>query len=122
MCVVSMIHDHFDPIIPTIDPEPWKRSDSDPWRNDPSTIPAFDLRELDDIIKEFRRLLDMAKTIDIKTNQPDCVDPEKAKLQDRIVELEKLIAQPPQFVIVSGGKIEPGRYRVIEGKLYKEIE
>jgi hypothetical protein len=58
----------------------------------------------------------------MKTGQPDCVDPEKAKLSDRVAELEKLLASPHEFVIVSGGNVEPGRYRVIDGKLYRAVE
>jgi hypothetical protein len=44
-----------------------------------------DLRTL---IDEFRRALEAAKTVDLLTGQPDCVDPEKAKLEERVARLE----------------------------------
>ena len=124
MCVVSMVHDHFEPVVPWIEPfDP----NGGQWPPVVQPKPAPDLGkalaalDLADLLKEFRELIEAAKLIDIKTKQPDCVDPEKAKLQDRVAELERLLASPPEFVIVSGGQIEPGRYRVIDGKLYRAV-
>lgn len=37
----------------------------------------------------FRRLIQDAKTFDVEAGQPDCEDPEKAKLEEHIDELEK---------------------------------
>ena len=128
MCVVSMIHDHFEPVVPWVEPYP---IDTTGWPPHPPTAKPFAFSKSSEVaaaldlaalLKEFRDLIEAAKLIDIKTKQPDCVDPEKVKLQDRVAELEKLIAQPPEFVIVSGGQIEPGRYRVIGGKLYRAVE
>lgn len=39
-------------------------------------------------IERFRELVADAKQFDIETNQPDCEDEEKAKLLERIAELE----------------------------------
>ena len=39
-------------------------------------------------IRAFRRLYEAARAFDIKTGQPDCEDPEKAKLLKRVDELE----------------------------------
>jgi len=62
MCAVSVIYDMFG-----------KQPDS--WY----TLPRIDL---------FHSMVSAAKTFDIETNQPDCEDAEKAKLLDRIAELE----------------------------------
>lgn len=102
MCVVSMVHDHFQPLIP--DPtQPWKRDGSAV----PSTSPpAIDLgalfsgeatlaefkravAEARQVIEDFKAAVAAAKKVDALTKQPDCVDPEKAKLVERVAELEK---------------------------------
>lgn len=123
MCVVSMVHDGFEPIIPWVETVPaddwWRGPYVAPKANPIDAAPALDLGAL---IKEFRELIEAAKRIDEVTKQPDCVDPEKAKLQERVAELEKLLADPPEFVLAKGGQIEPGRYRVIDGKLYRAVE
>lgn len=62
MCAVSVIYDMFSKL-----PDTWY------------TKPRIDL---------FRNMVADAKTFDIQTNQPDCEDPEKAKLLDRIAALE----------------------------------
>jgi hypothetical protein len=123
MCVMSMVHDHYEPQVPWLEPAPigigWPTPVGPYEIKLPVAPAALDLVAL---LKEFRELIEAAKLIDTKTKQPDCVDPEKAKLQDRVAELEKLLASPPEFVLVSGGQVEPGRYRVIDGKLYKAVE
>jgi len=62
MCAVSVIYDMFG-----------KQPDS--WY----TLPRIDL---------FHSMVSAAKTFDIEINQPDCEDAEKAKVLDRISELE----------------------------------
>lgn len=119
MCVYSMVVDQFQPVIPWIEPEPSKTIGTFTW---PKQEPTLDLNELKKLLDEFKRLVENAKEIDAKTGQPDCVDPEKAKLIDRVIELEKLIANPPEFVIVKGAMMHPGTYRVVDGKLYKAFE
>lgn len=125
MCVVSMVHDEYEPRIPTIRPYvPWVPT-GEPFvvpMAPQADIPSASLRELNALIHEFKRLLENAKEIDEKTGQPDCVDPEKAKLQERVAQLEALLNKAPEFVIVTGGQLEPGRYRVLDGHLYKLVD
>lgn len=129
MCIVSMVHDKMGPAFPDI--QPW---DGRPvYPTVPSVVtspnvvaltaqPSFDFSELKKLIEEFRELIKAATLLDQKLNQPDCVDPEKAKLGEKIAKLESLINSPPEFVIVEGGGLQPGKYRVIDGKLYKALE
>ena len=63
MCAVSVIYDMFRPM-----PDTWYNQE------------RIDL---------FRRLIQDAKTFDVEAGQPDCEDPEKAKLEEHIDELEK---------------------------------
>jgi len=99
MCVLSMVMDHFGPKIPS-----W------PTPNPPNFVfpiaPAapMDLtggfviisREEADrlraLIADFRAAVEAAKAVDRLTAQPDCVDPEKAKLEERVAELEKRLS------------------------------
>jgi hypothetical protein len=80
MCIVSMVYDHYQPLIPQI--SPWQ---TDPWKPYTPPDPAATQR----LIEEFRKALAAAATVDKLTGQPDCEDPEKVKLLDRIAELEK---------------------------------
>jgi hypothetical protein len=110
MCAVSAIYDHHAPLIPRLEPgEPLER-----W--DP--LPALDISQR---LEDFQRAIGIAKAEDVAAGTPDCFDPEKQKLEARVAELEKLLANQPEFVIVSGGNVEPGTYRVIDGKLYRAI-
>jgi hypothetical protein len=63
MCTVSVIYDMFTPL-----PDEWY------------TKERIDL---------FRSMLVLAETFDQETGQPDCVDPEKAKLKEKIDALEE---------------------------------
>lgn len=85
MCVVSMVHDHYWPVF-----EPYT------GRQQTITIPPFptvsnDLEKIIKAIEDFKRAIEAAKTVDSLTQQPDCVDPEKAKLLERVEWLEKEI-------------------------------
>jgi hypothetical protein len=85
MCVVSMVHDHyFDRFKPYVQPQETKW----PWPAEP----PVDTDELRKLIDEFKEAIAAAKKIDVLTKQPDCVDPEKAKLSARVAELEKKLA------------------------------
>ena len=98
MCVYSQVIDHFGPrITPWIQPQPGLPSL--PWTGE--TKPVFTVdgftpeqREgLRKLIKEFWEALKAAETVDRLTGQPDCEDPEKAKLKDRVRELEALLGE-----------------------------
>lgn len=65
MCSVSVIYDMFKPM-------------PDDWYN----------RERIDL---FRRMVSDARLLDKESGQPDCEDPEKAKVESRINEIEKKI-------------------------------
>jgi hypothetical protein len=88
MCVVSNVSDHywdrFRPFLPEPQPFDWSR-----WNPQPSV----DLGELARLIQDFKEAMAAAKTVDRLTKQPDCVDPEKAKLLDRVAELERRLAE-----------------------------
>lgn len=66
MCAVSVVYDMFG-----------KQPDS--WY----TLQRIDL---------FHSMVTDARTFDVEAGQPDCEDPEKAKLEERIAELEKQLA------------------------------
>lgn len=97
MCVVSAVYDYYHPIfddygkvtpnntginIPTM-----------PIGITPATssfiiISQEEVAAIRSLIKEFREAVVAAKVVDKLTNQPDCEDPEKKKLEDRVAELE----------------------------------
>lgn len=121
MCVVSMVMDSFTDKIPWIERYPINPIN-------PFTVPLDyephkpDTIKIDEIIKIFKEAVEAARTVDRLTNQPDCEDSEKAKLEARVVELEKLLITQPEFVLVKRQNMQPGKYRVVEGKLHKVIE
>jgi hypothetical protein len=124
MCVVSMVHDSYTDKLPWV--EPYVPPEAERWaKHVVGTYPLgapIDFNKLREMIDEFRALIEAAKFIDSKLSQPDCLDPEKAKLEEKITQLEAVIAQPTEFVLVKGGNFEPGTYRVIDGKLFKVCE
>lgn len=62
MCTVSVIYDMFAPL-----PDSWY------------TLDRIDL---------FRTMVESAEKFDLETGQPDCADSEKAKIKERINNLE----------------------------------
>lgn len=76
MCFTSAVFDQYQQYIPQ--PQQWQPTPSWP-------TPA----ELRELIDSFNRAFEAAKTFDRLTKQPDCEDPDKAKLLDRIALLEK---------------------------------
>lgn len=89
MCVMSIVHDHYrdqfpggmwPPLVPN--PYPYTPPDN----SHPTPEEQERLRQL---IKDFREAQEAAAKLDKMMKQPDCVDPEKAKLQERVAELEK---------------------------------
>ncbi len=96
ICTVSQVFDHY-----TDKFKPWQI----PWDGTPNPhitpqIPPvlsppmimLPLEELRQLIAEFREAIAAAKTVDRLTGQPDCEDPDKAKLEDRVAVLEKKLA------------------------------
>jgi len=116
--MVSAIYDRYRPLIPEVERHPYDQTFYVPAIQ-PSTTSLEEFRKL---IADFRADVVNAKEADAKAGEPDCLDPEKAKLEDRVRELEAIIAKPPEFVIVKGGNVKPGRYRVLDGMLYKAVE
>ena len=88
MCVVSMVMDHYEPRIQPLD---WTGLGGGTWTNTPGM--REQIEELKKLIAEFKEAVEAAKRIDVLTKQPDCEDPEKVKLLDRVAELERRLDQ-----------------------------
>lgn len=92
MCVYSMVMDdyarRFEPFEIPVMPNPNSLSPS-PAPLSFVLLPASQIEELKALIAEFKEAVAAAKTVDRLTRQPDCPDPEKAKLEQRVAELEK---------------------------------
>ncbi len=76
MCTISMIYDKFG-------------DNFQPW-----TIPNAPLdnqEALKDLIAEFKKAREAAEIVDEALGNADCADPEKAKLVERVAELEKAL-------------------------------
>mgnify|MGYP000936591254 CR=1 FL=1 len=109
MCVVSMVMDHYHdrfrrwdwaPPEPIPLPGPPVRGNFPPEPQEPledQLARIFkrksDVDELRQLIKDFREAVDAAKRIDVLTKQPDCVDPKKATLEERVAALEKRLGE-----------------------------
>ena len=119
MCVYSMVVDDWANKLPnswttitTPDPDWLKRFN-----------PGFKPVDLIGEIGKMEIELAEAKKQDAVEGNPDCSDPEKQKLLERVKQLEEMLKKQPEFVIVKGGTIlESGMYRVIDGKLFKMID
>ena len=88
MCTYSAVMDRWQPIFPPVDPHPIPPMPIVPWVLPPPP-PNTTWPEL---IEKFRKEAEAARQHDIDTKQPDCEDPEKAKLVDRVAELERRLA------------------------------
>lgn len=87
MCVLSMVFDQYQPLLPK------KWTDLPTWKPPtPKELadPSLEARvkALEELVKELKEAIKLAKQLDAVTHQPDCEDPEKAKLLDRIKKLE----------------------------------
>lgn len=104
MCVISWVHDEMGPRLP----QDWQPLPIQPgvspgislgWL----TTPPLDASAIETLRKEidrvagictdFRTAVEAAKKLDVIFQQPDCIDPEKAKLQTRVAELEDQVAK-----------------------------
>lgn len=81
MCVVSGAFDSLRPVMPRAETINWV------------TISPPEIEELRQLVKEFHAMIAAAKKIDFVLKQPDCVDPEKEKLELRVKELETKLAE-----------------------------
>lgn len=85
MCVVSMVFDHYQ--------EPFKRwtlpDTVTPTPQTPVWYPQEEISELRRLILEFREAVEAARKVDVLTKQPDCEDPVKAALEQRVADLER---------------------------------
>jgi hypothetical protein len=77
-----MVYDHYSHRIPNPPPPPFI---SQP----PLIVDPVELRRL---LDRFQEALELAKRLDALLDQPDCVDPEKATLEERVARLEELLA------------------------------
>ena len=100
MCVYSMVIDHFAPKFPSDWPPspttvPITPVDLQPVTVQPGDLTPFNtaaaIAELRKLIQEFREAVEAAKKVDTLTGQPDCVDPAKASLHERVERLEKAL-------------------------------
>lgn len=90
MCVYSGIGPIFDPLVPY----PWERQTTlplnpQPWGPVPSTGLPITPEDLRTLLDAFHEAVAAAKKADRAAGQPDCTDPEKVKLEDRVAELER---------------------------------
>ncbi len=97
MCVVSMVHDHYDPLIPQ--PGGTGTNGTSWWTppiGDSVTIyplqSTYDIATLVKLIEDYYEAKKAAEIVDKLTGQPDCIDPKKAELEKRVQALEEEIA------------------------------
>lgn len=98
MCVVSAVFDQYNPHIPTNWPPvapPVVKPNTTTITIDPNSISAKDLA---DLIASFHKAVEAAREFDRLTGQPDCEDPEKAKLEERVAALEEKLRQMGEVV------------------------
>lgn len=90
MCIVSNVHDHYNPLFPPMVPPVDQVVTPIDWSK-VFPQPAPDLSEMRKLIDEFKEAVAAAQKLDTLLKQPDCVDPDKAKLQERVERLERII-------------------------------
>lgn len=103
MCVVSMVYDDFNKRFPNIipDPEPYipvSGSITIATADQYEYVSKKEIEDLRKVIREatkfienFKQAVQAAKIVDRLTNQPDCEDPEKKKLEEKVAKLEQEI-------------------------------
>jgi hypothetical protein len=90
MCVYSAVAQQIGPWIPQppVYPQP-----NTPGIAPIQVIPDRSNEELRELLDTFKELLDAAAKVDEVTGQPDCADPEKTKVLERLDELEKRLEE-----------------------------
>lgn len=103
MCFVSMIMDEFNKA-----PE-WQLIPNQPigypYITNPGNITSSftqtlskeDITKLEQLVKDFKEAVNIAQKLDILLKKPDCVDPEKHKLVQRVAELEEQLVKIKQI-------------------------
>jgi hypothetical protein len=113
MCVYSAVGPAFEPLIPLIPNEPWPakvvppclapalcfcpacmlkmqtQTMPWPWGPVPSTGLPIAPEDLRTLLDAFHAAVAAAKAADKAAGQPDCVDADKVKLEQRVAELER---------------------------------
>lgn len=89
MCVYSAIGPIFEPVIPYPTPAAPVDVIITPWTTVPSTGLPISPEDLRTLIDAFHKAVAAAKQADKASGQPDCVDPDKVKLEARVAELER---------------------------------
>ncbi len=91
MCVMSMVHDYLGrypwPDVPSMPKPVYVPVASYP------PVPTLDWSAIKIAIEDFHKSVAAAKIVDDLTGQPDCEDPDKLRLAEKIVALEKRIAE-----------------------------
>jgi hypothetical protein len=95
MCVMSAVMDQYSPYIPQ--PNSWPYMSTAPGypAASPAASPVLPVPDQIDAMKtfleSFHKATEAAQVFDEQTGQPDCIDPEKAQLLDRVAQLEAKI-------------------------------
>lgn len=93
MCVYSMVIDHFNARIPEIAPVTPTTVTLDKLPTFSPLATKEDIESLRKLISEYHEAVKAALIVDKLTGQPDCVDPEKQKLEERVAKLEEELAK-----------------------------
>jgi len=118
MCVMSMVYDDFSKRIPAdFTPPAWVPTGTIAavsLMSQPSTAAQVEaLRQevatLRALITDFHEAVKAAATVDRLTRQPDCFDPEKAKLEARVRELEAKLSAVQSAISDAGPVVDTGK-------------
>ena len=93
MCVLSMVMDEFGKhpdwqLVPTNPPIYPFVTNPGAITFTPQQLTKADIDKLEQLVKDFKEAVQIAEKLDILLKKPDCVDPEKHKLVQRVAELE----------------------------------
>ncbi len=90
---MSLVMQEFEPHIPRPQ-EIWPEKNPEwPYLETTNPIIRFDPVQLKELLDAFHAAVKAAEVFDRITGQPDCVDPEKAKLEERVAELEAKLSE-----------------------------